>query len=122
MTRYMRNCLFILLIIFSFGFLSCNQHPVADRIYLNAKIWTGDSANPEAKSIAIKDSMILYVGNEYQPYAGNQTELIDLQGKMLVPGFIDNHTHFLEGGFSLATINLREVKSVQDFISVFHHF
>ncbi len=99
--------------------VSCNRHPVADHIYLNAKIWTGDSANPEAKAIAIRDSLILYVGNDYQSFVGSQTTLIDLHGKMMVPGFIDNHVHFLDGGYYLANINLRNVRSREDFIKVF---
>ena len=89
---------------------------------MNAKIWTGDSANPEATAIAIKDSLIIYVGNDYQSFIGGQTEIKDLQGHMLVPGFIDNHVHFLEGGYFLANINLRDVKSKAEFISVFRHF
>ena len=112
----------LLVIFFSVPFISCKQNPTADRIYLNAKIWTGDSANPEAKAIAIKDSLILYVGDNYAAYSGSQTELIDLKGKMLVPGFIDNHTHFLEGGYFLANINLRNVKSREDFISTFRQY
>ncbi|HET7001144.1 MAG TPA: amidohydrolase [Puia sp.] len=107
-------CLFI--------FSSCRQHPVADRIYFNAKVWTGDSVNPEAEAVAIKDSLILYVGNDFHPYADGHTTLVDLQGKMLVPGFIDNHVHFLDGGYYLANIDLRDAKSRSEFISVFHHF
>jgi predicted amidohydrolase YtcJ len=118
----MKNCFWILVICASFFSISCKQHPVADRIYMNAKIWTGDSSNPEAKAIAVKDSLIVYVGNDYQPWVGSQTELRDLQGKMLVPGFIDNHTHFLDGGYFLANINLRDVKSKENFISVFRHY
>jgi hypothetical protein len=118
----MKNFLFILTLSLSFFFVSCKQHPAADRIYFNAKIWTGDSANPEATAIAVKDSLIIYVGNDYQSYAGSQTVLRDLRGEMLVPGFIDNHTHFLDGGYALGTINLRAVKSVKDFISTFRHF
>jgi predicted amidohydrolase YtcJ len=118
----MRNGFILLSLCFSFVFLSCHQHPVADRIYINAKIWTGDSTNREARAIAIKDSVILYVGNDYQSYVGSQTELKDLQGKMLVPGFIDNHVHLLDGGYFLASINLRDVKSKADFISVFRRY
>src|SRR5579863_45883 len=110
-------------LIFCFFIISsCHQHPVADRIYFNAKIWTGDSANPEAKAIAIKDSLILYVGNDYKDYSDNHTTLVDLQGKMVVPGFIDNHVHFLDGGYYLANIDLRDAKSKADFISVFRHY
>jgi hypothetical protein len=112
----------ILLVCFSFGLFACKHGPFADRIYMNAKIWTGDSANPEVKAIAIRDSVILYVGNDYQEYAGSETKLIDLQGKMMVPGFIDNHVHFLDGGYFLANINLRDVKSKAGFISSFRHY
>jgi len=118
----MKNCLSVLVLGLSIFSVSCKQHPAADRIYMNAKIWTGDSSSPEATAIAVKDSMILYVGNDYQSYVGSQTIIRDLQGKMLVPGFIDNHVHFLDGGFSLGTINLRAVKSVQEFISTFRRF
>jgi hypothetical protein len=103
-------------------FSSCHQHPVADRIYFDANIWTGDSSNPEAKAIAIKDSLILYVGNDYQEYTGSQTTLVDLHGEMIVPGFIDNHVHFLDGGYYLANIDLREAKSKADFIATFHRY
>ena len=115
-----------ILLFLSIGILilssSCHSAHIADRIYYNAKIWTGDSANPEATAIAIKDSLILYVGNAYQPFLGTGTELIDMQGKMLVPGFIDNHVHFLDGGYYLANIDLRNVKSKAEFISVFHKY
>ncbi len=53
----MRNrFLIIIRVQFSLAFCACKQHPVADHIYFNAKIWTGDSPNPEARAIAIKDS------------------------------------------------------------------
>jgi predicted amidohydrolase YtcJ len=105
-----------------FIFSSCRQHPVADRIYFDAKIWTGDSTNPAASAVAIKDSLILYVGNNYQEYAGGQTTLVDLHGEMVVPGFIDNHVHFLDGGYYLANIDLREAKSKAGFIAAFRHY
>jgi predicted amidohydrolase YtcJ len=117
----MRN-LFLTGVVCFFMIVSCKPHPVADRIYINTKIWTGDSANPQARAIAVKDSQIIYVGNDYQPFIGGQTEIKNLLGGMLIPGFIDNHVHFLEGGYFLANINLRAVKSPSEFISVFRHF
>jgi predicted amidohydrolase YtcJ len=118
----MKNVFKGLCMCFSWMFFSCNGHLSADRIYINAKIWTGDSLNPAATAIAIKDSLILYVGNDYQPFIGSQTEQIDMSGKMLVPGFIDNHVHFLDGGYFLANINLRNVTSREEFITVFRHY
>src|SRR6516165_10872626 len=93
---------------------ACSRQPVADRIYFNARIWTADSANPAATALAMKDSTIIYVGNDYDQYKGANTQLIDIQGKMIVPGFIDNHTHFLGGGYQLSSVNLRNVKSTRE--------
>ncbi len=86
-------------------FCSCHRQPAADIIYLNAAIWTGDSANPEAKAIAVKDSVILYVGNEYQSYAGSHTIQTDLKGKMLVPGIIDKPVHIRDTKVVLTVVN-----------------
>ncbi|HEX4849974.1 MAG TPA: amidohydrolase [Puia sp.] len=97
-------------------FFSCSNQPKADRIYFNGKIWTGDSSHPIANALAVKDSLLLYVGNQYQDYKGTNTEMIDLKGKFMLPGFIDNHTHFLSGGYQLSNVNLRNVTSKEGFI------
>jgi predicted amidohydrolase YtcJ len=98
------------------------QHPMADRIYVNARIWTGDSSNEWATSIAVRDSMILFVGDHYALFKGPNTVLIDAKGQMIVPGFIDNHTHFLAGGMQLVSVNLREARSPATFIQAFRDF
>ncbi|HLK29179.1 MAG TPA: amidohydrolase [Puia sp.] len=104
-------------------FASCSQQQTsADKIYINAKIWTGDSANDRATAIAIKDSAIIYVGNDYNAYKGSNTQIIDVDGKMIVPGFTDNHTHFLGGGYQLASVNLRNVKTQKDFIQAMKEY
>ena len=56
-------------------FYSCNQaeKETADKIYFNAKIWTGDSANAWADAIAIKGNEIVYVGKDYQSFKGSNT-------------------------------------------------
>ncbi|MGI8950151.1 MAG: amidohydrolase [Chitinophagaceae bacterium] len=112
---------FILPIILCF-FLPCNAQQKATRIYINAKIWTGDSTNAWANSLAVNGNKIIFVGNNYQSYKSPSTEIIDLQGKMVVPGFIDNHVHFLSGGYQLASVNLRYAKSPAEFISTLKNF
>jgi len=112
----------IVLLVSFFFFSSCNQNTdtnksTADRIYINAIIWTGDSVNSKATAIAIKDSLIVYVGDDYRSYKGSNTEIIDVVGKMIVPGFIDNHTHFLSGGYQLASVDLRNAKTESEFIA-----
>ncbi len=113
----------IIIALFGLSILvSCMHHQNADRIYINAKIWTGDSANDRATAIAVKDSAIIYVGNDYRDYKSSSTQIIDVDGKLIVPGFIDNHTHFLGGGYQLASVNLRNAKSPQEFISTLREY
>src|SRR5678810_1271260 len=107
-----------------YSVFSCtnNQKVVSDKIYFNAKIWTGDSTNAWSAAIAIKGNEILYVGNDYESYRGSNTETIDLGGKLILPGLIDNHTHFLSGGYNLSSVDLRKANTRQEFISLLKEF
>src|SRR4030095_2839527 len=104
----------LLIIAAGFLFSSCNQteKESADKIYINAKIWTGDNTNPWADAIAIKGSDIVYVGKKYDKKFdslwGDSTKIISLDGKLMLPGFIDNHTRFLSGGYNLSAVDLRK--------------
>lgn len=98
------------------------QHQFADKIYINAKIWTGDTARPWATAIAIKGNTIVYTGNNYAGVKGKNTAVIDVHGKMIVPGFIDNHTHFLGGGYNLGGVNLRQAATKKAFINTLKIF
>lgn len=84
---------------------------------MNAIIWTGDSSQPKATSIAVKDSVIIFVGDDYKKFKASNTEVIDVGGKMILPGFIDNHTHFLGGGYQLASVDLKNAKTKEEFIA-----
>lgn len=95
---------------------SCEWNQFADKIYYNGNIWTGNVNRPNAEFIAVKGETILSVGSNYKPFLGPETELIDLHGQFVVPGFIDNHTHFIEGGFQLMRLKLRDVKHKDEFI------
>ena len=115
----------VLAIIFAICILfSCNkkQDDPADKIYFNARIWTGDSTNAWANAMAIKGNEIVYVGKEYESFKGSNTKMIDLRGKLMLPGFIDNHTHFLSGGYNLSSVDLRRAKTKQEFISILKEF
>ena len=69
--------------------------PPPDRIFLNAVIWTGDTARPTATALAIRHDTILAVGDEatIRALAGEGTRLEDLGGRRMVPGFHDAHWH-----------------------------
>jgi predicted amidohydrolase YtcJ len=67
----------------------------ADKIFQNGHIITVDENNPTAKAIAVYQGKILAVGNKEDvfSYIGSDTDIVDLDGKTLLPGFIDIHTH-----------------------------
>ena len=86
---------------------------------MHANIWTGNKEQPRAEALAIAGDTILAIGSssEILKLKGSKTEIIDLQGKFVSPGFIDSHVHLLMGGNSLLSVQLREVNSKQTFIS-----
>jgi predicted amidohydrolase YtcJ len=81
---------------------------IADAVYLNGKIITVDDANPKATAVAIKDGKIVYVGDVRgaKPLMAASTQQIDLQGKTMVPGFVDAHGHVVSAGIQAASANL----------------
>jgi len=110
----------LLIIFFLCLLLSCSdKNPKADHVILNASIWTGDESNPSAQAMAIAGDSLLAVGSnaEIEKYKGPDTEVIDLNGAFVTPGFIDCHVHFLTGGFNLSGVQLRDAKTKEEFIS-----
>ncbi|MEP6721189.1 MAG: amidohydrolase [Variovorax sp.] len=73
-----------------------------DLILHNGRFTTLDRANPEASAVAIKDGRFLRVGRQEEvlPLAGAGTRVVDLQGKRVLPGLIDNHLHIIRGGLN----------------------
>jgi predicted amidohydrolase YtcJ len=89
----------------------------ADLIILNATVRTMETNHPLAQAVAVSGNRIAAVGatQEIRQLAGAQTRMIDAGGKLVLPGFNDAHVHFLNGGFELAGVNLRDAKSPQEF-------
>ncbi len=88
-----------------------------DVIYTNARIWTGDPAQPWAEALAVAEGVLLDVGPAARVEAlrQEQTRVVDLGGRFVAPGFIDNHAHFLSGGFQLASVDLRDADTPEEF-------
>ena len=84
---------------------------------VNAAVWTGDRARPWAEALAASGDRVLAVGSTAEIAALGDGEVIDAAGRLVVPGFIDSHIHFLEGGFRLASVQLRDARSRADFAS-----
>lgn len=80
----------------------------ADLIVTNGVIFTGDDSLLFADSMAIKSGRIVSVGNysAVQQLAADGTNVLNLQGKVVVPGFIDSHVHFIPGGLQVSAFLL----------------
>lgn len=92
--------------------------PEADLIVENARVWTGDTANPWAEALAVRGERLLAVGSrtEARRHRTDNTRVINADGRLLTPGFIDNHTHFNQAGALLLGVNLLDVSTPGPFI------
>jgi predicted amidohydrolase YtcJ len=88
--------------------------------FINGKIYTVNEKQPLVEAVVIQGNKILFVGtnDDYAKHVNNESVIIDLQGKLMLPGFIDNHTHFISGGFYLNGIDLRSAKTTTEFINL----
>src|SRR5437879_3802611 len=86
--------------------------PSADLVLLGGKIWTVDRAQPEAEAIAVREGKILAIGKtaDIRVLAGPKTRVIELNGRRVLPGFIDSHVHMLGGGQRLSQVALKDAK------------
>ncbi len=92
----------------------------ADLVLMNGKIVTVDDAKPEVQALAVSGDRIIAVGSdeEIKPYITQTTEVINLEGKLAIPGFIDAHGHFTSLGRSKMVLNFMEVKNWDEVVAM----
>lgn len=90
----------------------------ADLVITGGSVWTGAATGvAQPGAVAIKDGLILAVGDslDVARYVGPRTEVLSASGGLVLPGFGDGHTHFTDGGFQLASVDLRDAATPQEF-------
>src|SRR5260370_34269435 len=92
----------------------------ADLVLRNGKVVTMDSAKPAAQAVAVTRGRIEAVGTnaEIGKYIGPSTHVIDLSGKLTIPGFIEGHGHFTGLGAFKMTLNLRDARTWDDIVAM----
>lgn len=98
---------------------TCTSPPKADLV-VYGKIWTGNPLQTWAEGLAVLGDSVVAVGtrSEIGKFQGAQTRVLQApEGGMITPGFIDAHTHFVDGGFRLSSVQLRDAKTKEEFIA-----
>jgi predicted amidohydrolase YtcJ len=104
------------------GLASCRSGPAASGgpadLVVYGRIWTGDSARPWAGAVAVSGDTVSAVGDsaEIVGLVGPSTRVLANGDGLVTPGFMDGHLHFLDGGFQLASVDLRPANAKSEFV------
>lgn len=111
-------------IFLSLVILSTIEAQTMKTAFINGKIYTVNEKQPLAQSVIVEGNKILFVGSdiEAKQFIDSNTKVIDLYGKLMLPGFIDNHVHFISGGFYLLGIDLRPANSTIEFRTILREY
>ncbi len=104
---------------------ACNDRtppidPIADLVLTNGNVVTVDDELPRAEAVAVRGDRILAVGSlgDIERYVGDETEVVDVAGQMVIPGFIEGHGHYTSFGGSLLILDFRNAKSFAEIVSM----
>jgi len=100
------------------------QAQTMSKAFINGKIYTVNEKQPYAEAVVVEGNKIIYVGSESgaQKYINAKTEVINLESKLMLPGFNDSHLHFISGGNYLLGINLRPALSKEELVKIIEEY
>lgn len=96
----------------------------ADLVLKNGVIYKADSARTIAEALAVADGKIIYVGdnNGVNEYITETTEIVDLQGKLVLPSFFEGHTHYTKATATVVGINLAGMNTEAEYVESCRNF
>jgi len=99
--------------------VGCSTDPTADLVLENGTIATLDDDRPEAEALAAADGEILAVGSasDVEAYVGSDTRVVDLDGRLAVPGFIEGHGHFMGMGQAQMQLDLMAATTWDEIVA-----
>jgi predicted amidohydrolase YtcJ len=97
---------------------------IIKRAFINGKIYTVNTKQPLAETVVTFGNKIIYAGSNSgaKKFIDSDTEIINLNGKLMLPGFIDGHTHFINGGFYLLGLDLRQAATTGEFKEMLRNY
>tara|TARA_S200000501_G_scaffold288948_1_gene273703 strand:- start:2011 stop:3684 length:1674 start_codon:yes stop_codon:yes gene_type:complete len=100
--------------------ISCQNKDFADLIIHGGTIYTVDSINSKVESVAVKNGKIYRIGdfNDIINLSNRQTQIINLQEKIMIPGFIEGHAHIMGTGYNQKNIDLLNTTSYNEIIEI----
>lgn len=99
--------------------LACqSRKDPADLVILGGKIYTMNDRGPVVEAVAVLDGRIIFAGPEQEArsYVADKTRTIDLEGKVMTPGFIEGHGHIMGVGYNELELDLVAAKSYEDLV------
>ncbi|NBP69960.1 MAG: amidohydrolase, partial [Cytophagia bacterium] len=98
--------------------IACSQQETADLVVKGGTIYTADANNSTVEAVAVKGNKIIAVGTtaDLEKYIGEKTEVINLEGKIMTPGFIEGHGHIMGVGYNELNLDLMNVKSYEEMV------
>ncbi len=113
----MRRLIYLLLALVILA--SCSQQEKADILIKGGTIYTVDEKQPSVEAVAVKGNKIIAVGTaaDLEKFIGDKTDVIDLQGRVMTPGFIEGHAHIMGVGYNELNLDLMDVKSYDEMVA-----
>lgn len=116
---------FILILFTAIIMITSNTQAQFQRnAFINGKIYTVNEKQPFAQAVITEGNKILFVGSnaDAKKYINRETSVTNLNGKLMLPGFIDDHVHFTSGGFFLLGLDLSNAKSKEEFKNILKEY
>lgn len=124
MKKKLAIMMLFIMMIFTFGCASVSQETAADLILSNGYIYTADAGKTVAEAVAVKDGTIIFVGSsaDAEKYIGDGTEVIDLEGRMVLPSFLEGHGHAQAGAELVYSCDLSGGKDLAGYLNIIESF
>lgn len=124
MKKFIRMVAIVAVLLTFHGLNAADEIVTADLVLFNGRVFTVEKSLPWAEAIAVRDGKFIAVGAnaEVKKLIGKDTQTLDLQGKLVLPGFNDAHLHFTSGGLYLLGIDLRPARDEKEFVSILKEY